>query len=133
MSEAVLFIKTLTNGTINLSSNNGETLKGPEIEIFVDLELEEKEQKSADSGHSLWKLDPEYVAQVFVSLEMLPEGIEGEYPIKEKDISVVQNNGEEAIIEISGDETPIKAVYLKCFIRQDATGIWSVVGYDPIN
>ncbi|AUI35654.1 hypothetical protein CWI35_03175 [[Bacillus] caldolyticus] len=37
----------------------------------------------------------------------------------------------EAIVEVDAHNTPIKRVYLKRLIRQDATGIWTVVGYDP--
>jgi hypothetical protein len=42
---------------------------------------------------------------------------------------VVANNGVEAAIEVSVG--PMRRVYLKRLIRQDETGIWSVVGYDP--
>lgn len=85
-----------------------------------------------DAGHSPWKLDPVYVAQVFVSLKISPEGIEGEYPVSYEDMEVVKNNGIEAVVEISGDNTPVRRVYLKRLIRQDSTGIWTVVGYDPV-
>jgi hypothetical protein len=37
--------------------------------------------KRVDSGHTPWKLDPAFVAQVFVSLQISPEGIQGEYPV----------------------------------------------------
>lgn len=40
------------------------------------------------------------------------------------------NDGIEAMIEVSG-ESPIKKVYLKKLVRQDPSGIWTVVGYDP--
>jgi len=79
------------------------------------------------------KLDPVDVAQVFVSLKISPEGIQGEYPVKYEDIEVIVNNGEEAVFQIDGNDTPIRKVYLKKLIRKDNTGIWSVVGYDPAN
>jgi hypothetical protein len=46
-------------------------------------------------------------------------------------MTVVQNTGSEAVVEVKGDETPIRRVYLKRLVRQDATGVWTVVGYDP--
>ena len=105
----------------------------PQVEVPVDLEAEEGDQKNADAGHSPWKLDPAFVAQVFVSLKISPEGIQGEYPIKYEELKIVQNTGKEAVIDVSGSNTPIKRVYLKRLVRQDNTGIWTVVGYDPIN
>ena len=105
----------------------------PQVKVPVDLEAEEGAQKNADAGHSPWKLDPAFVAQVFVSLKISPEGIQGEYPIKYEELKIVQNTGKEVIIDVSGSNTPIKRVYLKRLVRQDNTGIWTVVGYDPIN
>jgi hypothetical protein len=104
----------------------------PQVEVPVDLEAEEGAQKNVDAGHSPWKLDPAFVAQVFVSLKISPEGIQGEYPIKYEELKIVQNTGKEAVIDVSGSNTPIKRVYLKHLVRQDNTGIWTVVGYDPI-
>jgi hypothetical protein len=37
----------------------------------------------------------------------------------------------EAVIEVAGNKTPIRKVYLERLVRQDSTGIWTVVGYDP--
>ena len=104
----------------------------PRIQVPVDLKVEENEQKSVDAGHSPWKLDPVYVAQVFVSLKISPEGIQGEYPVKYEEFKIIYNTGKDAIIGVGGSKTPIKKVYLKKLIRQDYTGIWTVVGYDPI-
>lgn len=118
-----------TNGTVEFSSINNRS--NPKVKVPVDLEVVKGEQKNVDEGHSPWKLDPSYVAQVFVSLQISPEGITGEYPVKENQLKVIENNGVEAIIEISGDKIPTKRVYLKKLIRQDLTGIWTVVGYDP--
>lgn len=39
------------------------------------------------------------------------------------------STGTDAIIQIS--EGPVKTVYVKRLIRQDQSGIWTVVGYDP--
>jgi hypothetical protein len=109
-----------------------EKASKPQIEVNIDLKAEEGDQKNVDAGHSPWKLDPAFVAQVFVSLKISPQGIIGEYPIKTKDLKLTHITEKEAIVEISGTKTPIKRVYLKRLIRQDSTGIWTVVGYDPI-
>lgn len=132
LEDMILFAENLWDGMVVVLPKDKEFLDKPQIEVPVDLETEENEQKSVDGGHSPWKLDPVYVAQVFVSLEIFPEGIVGEYPVKYEDIKVVKNNGIEAVLEISGSETNIRRVYLKKLIRQDSTGIWTVVGYDPL-
>lgn len=104
-----------------------------QVEVPVDLEVVEREQSSVDEGHSPWKLDPAFVAQVFVSLKIFPQGIQGDYPIKYEELKVVQNTGKDAVVEVDAKNTPIKAVYLTRLIKQDNTGIWTVVGYDPSN
>lgn len=101
------------------------------VEVPVDLEEEKGDQKNVDAGHTPWKLDPAFVAQVFVSLKISPEGIQGDYPIDYDEFKVVQNTGKEAVVYVGGSMTPIKRVYLKRLIRQDNTGVWTVVGYDP--
>jgi hypothetical protein len=107
--------------------------KEPTVKVDVDLAAEEKEQISVDAGHSPWKLDPVFVAQVFASLLLLPEGIVGEYPIAYEDIEITTNNGTDATAEIKSANSIAKYVYLKRLVRQDDTGIWTVVGYDPAN
>lgn len=124
------FVNSLMGETVVIISPDGQPFK-PQIEVPVDMDIVKNEQKSVDGGHSPWQLDPAFVAQVFISLKISPGGIVGDYPIKEEDLKVVQNNGIETIIEVSGEKTPISKVYLKRLIRQDATGIWTVVGYDP--
>ena len=42
---------------------------------------------------------------------------------------LVENNSAEAVVGVA--DGPIERVYLKEIGRQDDTGIWSVVGYDP--
>lgn len=105
-------------------------VKEPQIKVEVDLEAEENEQKSVDAGHSPWKLDPIFVSQVFASLLLSPDGIVGDYPIAYEDITIIENNGTDAIAEIKDDKSIAKYVYLKRLVRQDDTGIWSVTGYD---
>lgn len=100
------------------------------INVPYSIEIEENEQKSVDEGHSPWRLDPIYVAQVFASLKIMPEGIEGKYPIKYKDLKIIKNEGDELIIEINEKKSIVKKVYVKRLIRQDPTGIWTVVGYE---
>jgi hypothetical protein len=95
------------------------------------MAIEEADQKNVDRGSSPWKLDPVFVAQVFVSLQISPEGIVGDYPIAYEDFSVEENTGAEAVVTVAGEETPIRRVYLERLVRQDSTGIWTVVGYDP--
>jgi len=102
----------------------------PEFTVEVDMEIEKAEQASADSGSSPWKLDPVYVAQVFVSLKISPEGIVGDYPVNYDDLVIAANDGVRAKIEVNSDKTDIKTVYLERLIRQDDTGIWTVTGYD---
>lgn len=131
LEELTSFIKGLTNGEVELSLSNEQSADKPKVEVPVDLQAEQGDQKNADAGHSPWKLDPVFVSQVFVSLKISPEGIKGDYPVKYEDLMVVKNTGTEAVVEVAGSKTPISRVYLKKLIRKDATGIWTVVGYDP--
>lgn len=103
----------------------------PAVPVPYDLDVERGDQQNADAGSSPWKLDPIFVAQVFVSLQMSPEGIVGDYPIAEEDLELVESNGKSAVVAVHDDNAPIVAVYLERLIRQDATGVWTVVGYDP--
>jgi outer membrane lipoprotein-sorting protein len=132
LEELTSFIKNLTSESVEIPSLEDQITTNPQIKVPVDLNIEENEQKSVDAGHSPWRLDPAFVAQVFVSLKISPGGITGEYPVKYEDVKVLQNTGKIAIVEVKGGKTPIKNVYLKRLIRQDSTGIWTVVAYDPI-
>ncbi|HHX17632.1 MAG TPA: hypothetical protein GX727_02085, partial [Clostridium sp.] len=85
LEDLMLFVENLWDGMVVVLPKDNEFLDKPQIQVPVDLNLEENEQKSVDGGHSPWKLDPVYVAQVFVSLEIFPEGIVGEYPVKYED------------------------------------------------
>jgi hypothetical protein len=101
------------------------------VKVPFNLEVEKNEQKSVDSGRSLWKLNPIRVSQIFVTLKLSPQGITGDYPIKTEDLKFIQKNNAEAVVEVSGSKTPISKVYLERLVRKDSTGIWTVVGYDP--
>lgn len=102
----------------------------PQVDIKVNLQLEEATQKSVDEGHSPWRLDPIYTAQVFASLHLFPEGVVGDNPIEYENLKHILSNNEYSIVEVNDTDSPIKMVYLKRLIRQDETGIWTVVGYD---
>ncbi len=104
----------------------------PEVKVPVDMAVVENEQKSVDDGHSPWKLDATFVAQVFANLLISPEGIIGDYKIPYEDIEIVVNTGKEAIAKINFKDTLAEYIYMKRLVRQDDTGIWTVVGYDPV-
>jgi outer membrane lipoprotein-sorting protein len=133
LEELKMFAEGLSEGTVVIPKAQDEIDNKPQVEIEVDLKVEENDQKSVDAGHSPWKLDPIFVAQVFASLLITPEGIIGDYPIPYDHITMIENNGAEAIVEINSDNTIAKYVYLKRLIRQDDTGIWTVVGYDLLS
>ncbi|OPZ91143.1 MAG: hypothetical protein BWY74_02059 [Firmicutes bacterium ADurb.Bin419] len=130
LKELALFVESLSGGVFESPAAGEDTSNKPQIEVPVDLEAEKNEQISVDAGKSPWRLDPAYVAQVFVSLKIYPEGIQGEYPVLYEEMKILQNDGKTAIVEVSGDKTTISKVYLNRLIRQDNTGIWTVVGYD---
>jgi hypothetical protein len=115
-----------------LSANEKKSGK-PQVEVPVDLQVEKGDQKNADAGSSPWKLDPMFVAQVFVSLKISPEGIQGDYPVKYEEIKLVESTEKEAVLEVSSKKSTIGKVYLKRLVKQDNTGIWTVVGYDSVN
>ncbi|KUO65585.1 MAG: hypothetical protein APF84_14790 [Gracilibacter sp. BRH_c7a] len=99
------------------------------VKVSVDMEIVKADQKQVDGGHTPWQLDPLSVALTFVNLQVTPEGIVGEPEIPYSTFEIGNNNGVEAIINVA--EGPISKVYLKRLVRQDESGIWSVIGYDP--
>lgn len=104
----------------------------PQVLVVFDLEDEKRTQSSVDEGHSPWRLDPAYVAQVFASVLLEPSGIVGEYPIPYDSVKIIGINDSRAIGEIYAENSVIKKIYLERVVRQDETGIWTVVGYDPV-
>jgi hypothetical protein len=118
---------------VETSSANENKSGKPQVEVPVDLQAEKGDQKNADAGSSPWKLDPVFVAQVFVSLKISPEGIQGDYPVKYEEIKLVESTEKEAMLEVSSKKSTIGKVYLKRLVKQDNTGIWTVVGYDSVN
>ena len=99
------------------------------VKVPVDMDLVKADQQQVDRGSSPWQLDPEQVALTFVNLMVSPEGIVGEPRIKEESFKLKINNGIESMVEVA--DGPVKRVYLKRLVRQDETGSWTVVGYDP--
>lgn len=113
----------------NLVIDSGDDFT-PEVPVKVDMDVERANQISVDSGSSPWRLDPIFVAQVFVSLQISPDGIFGDYPIDYDDFVIAKNLGNKIIIDVHSEKTNIRKVYLERLIRQDETGIWTVIGYD---
>ena len=121
----------MTDQDLQIPNEIDECMDKPKIDVPYDIEVEKNTQKSVDEGHSPWRLDPIFVAQVFVSLQISPEGIAGEYPIRYEDLRIVKNDGIRAIVEVLDKSSPVSRVFLERLVRQDSTGIWTVVGYDP--
>ncbi|MFV0343149.1 MAG: hypothetical protein ACK5JH_09730 [Anaerocolumna sp.] len=99
------------------------------ISVPYTLSEEEYAQKQVDQGHSPWRLDPAYVALVFASLMISPEGIVGDYPIAYQNIVIAKNDGINAVADIKDQASLIKRIYLKRLIKTDESGIWTVIGY----
>ncbi len=108
---------------------NQDMASKAKVKVPVDMEIVEANQKQVDSGSSPWQLDPLQVSLTFVNLKVTPEGIQGEPKIPMSSFKLVTNNSVEAVVEV--EDGPIERVYLKRLVRQDETGIWTVVGYDP--
>lgn len=131
LEDLITFTNNATGETLQIPQQGENSAIRPQVEVEVDPEIVANEQKSVDAGSSPWKLDPAFVAQVFISLIISPEGITGDYPVGYEDMQVVKNTGTDAIVQVNDEDSPVKRVYLKRLIRQDSTGIWTVVGYDP--
>ena len=116
-------------GNLTLPQGQEGLTDQAQVKVPVDMEVAKADQQQVDGGHVPWQLDPVFVATVFVNLQVTPQGIQGEPEIPEGAFTLAVNNGVEAVVDVS--EGPIKKVYLKRLVRQDETGIWSVVGYDP--
>lgn len=99
------FVDEISQGELMIPEQKEDTGKG-EISVNVNMEIEESDQKSVDGGNSSWKLDPAYVTQVFVSLLIMPDGIEGDYPIAYEDIIVEENSGIDAVAVIHNEKPP---------------------------
>jgi multidrug resistance protein len=100
-----------------------------QVKVPVELEIVKANQQQVDRGSSPWQLDPLQVAFTFVNLQVSPEGITGEPEIQAESFKLITNNGVDAEVEVT--DGPTEKVYLKRLVRQDETGIWTVVGYNP--
>ncbi|MDD4754113.1 MAG: sigma-E factor regulatory protein RseB domain-containing protein [Desulfitobacteriaceae bacterium] len=114
---------------LTLPDNNKNLVEKAQVKVPVDMEVVKANQQQVDRGSSPWQLDPVQVAQTFVNLQVSPEGIQGEPQIPFASFKQGANNGVQTVIEVS--DSPIKQVYLERLVRQDESGIWTVVGYDP--
>jgi len=111
MNELISFIESITTGPVEIPPENEETPEKPQIEVPVDLKVEKNEQKKRGCGTFTVETGSCLCRTSIVSLKISPEGIEGEYPVSYEDMEVVKNNGIEAVVEISGDNTPVRRVY----------------------
>lgn len=113
---------------LTLPDTTQDMVNKSQVKVPVDLGIAKADQQQVDRGSSPWQLDPLQVALTFVNLKVTPEGIQGEPKIPFSSFKLGANNGAQAVVEVANG--PIKQVYLERLIRQDETGIWSVVGYD---
>ena len=114
---------------MNFSSGSNKPDK-PEVKVPYKMGEIEREQESVDKGHSPWKLDPAFVAEVFASLLLSPEGIVGAYPIAYEEVEIIYKEGKQAIVQIHNEKSIASKVYLRRFGCCDGVGIWFVTGYD---
>ncbi|MGI5910974.1 MAG: LolA family protein [Syntrophomonadaceae bacterium] len=112
-----------------LPDSNQNLANQAQVRLPVDMDIVKGSQQQVDSGSSPWQLDPLQVALTFVNLKVTPEGIVGEPNIAASSFKLLTDNGVEAVVEVA--DGPVKKVYLKRLVRQDESGIWSVIGYDP--
>ncbi|WP_313340146.1 hypothetical protein [Sedimentibacter sp.] len=130
LNEGFIEVELVTDKNTDIVEDKNIVGYDPEIIAEVNMEIEKAEQIAADSGSSPWKLDPVYVAQIYVSLQLSPEGIAGDYPINYDELVIVEKDETNVMINVNSEKTDIKTVYLSRLIRQDDTGIWTVTGYD---
>ncbi|KAF1085333.1 hypothetical protein SPSYN_01469 [Sporotomaculum syntrophicum] len=114
---------------LTLPDTGANMVNKAQVKVPVDMEITSASQQQVDRGSSPWQLDPLQVSLTFVNLKVTPEGISGEPEMPMSSFKLVTNNGAEAVVEVANG--PVKQVYLQRLVRQDETGIWSVVGYDP--
>lgn len=114
---------------LTIPDSDQDLVRKAQVKVAIDKEIVEANQKQVDRGSSPWQLDPLQVSLTFVNLEVTPEGIQGQPQIPMSSFKLATNNSAEAVVEVA--DGPIQRVYLKRLVRQDETGIWSVVGYDP--
>ncbi len=119
------------------------------IKVPADLAGAKADQLLAGQSYlANAKISPLYVAFTFVNSKLSPPGTfsvtkptatasnggipklySGAPKIPYTSFNLVANNGVEAVVAVATGQ--IKQVYLKRLVRQDESGVWSVVGYDP--
>lgn len=102
----------------------------PETTVSYNLKDEKEVQNSVDKGDSSWRLNPITTAQFFVNSHINSDQISIENAIRLEYISLLYCDNETAVIKVNDNHTNIHTVYLKRLIKQDPTGIWTIVGYD---
>lgn len=100
----------------------------PEVQVAVDMEVAANDQKQVDGGHSPWQLHPVMVSVSFVNQKISEGTLAGESNLGEDAFTVESNDGVRSVVKVA--EGPVTKVYLQKLVRQDDSGIWSVVGYD---
>ncbi len=126
----LLILAAIVILVLTLIPRQGKQKGGSVVQVSYDIRTVREEQKSVDEGHSPWKLDPVFVTQVFVSLKISPNGIQGDYPVRREELKLVEASNKEAVVQVSSSRTQIRFVYLKRLIRKDDTGIWTVTAYE---
>lgn len=117
----------------DLTDNQNEKTESqsePQVKVPVDLEIVKNNQEQVDKGSSPWQLDPLQVTMTFVSLQISPDGIYGDFPINMDDLKISTDQGSKVVVEVNSDLTGITKVYLEQLVKQGEGGIWTVVGYD---
>lgn len=107
---------------ITVPNSSADTAGSAQVKVDVNMDVEKNNQAQVDGGHSPWQLDPVQVAQAFVDGQLHPATPPSGYKIQ-------AINDAEAVVTVQGG--PVAKIYLKRLVRQDNTGIWSVMGYDP--
>jgi len=110
--------------TMPQATATGDPSEKADVKVPVDLSAVRAQQQQVDGGHSPWWLDPAQVAMAFVHGRQAP----GTGAQPQPTFTVALNTGAVAVVEV--DWGSIERVYLKRLVRQDETGIWTVVGYD---
>lgn len=114
-----------------LPDPSADLVSGAGVKVPVDMESARGSQQQVDGGHSPWQIDPVQVAMVYVDVSIRQGSIEGDPAMDTGGFNLERSTGVEAVVFI--EHGPVGRVYLKRLIRQDDTGIWSVVGYDMRN
>lgn len=127
---ALLILAAIVILVLTLLPKQGKQKGGSIYQVPYDIRAVREEQESVDDGHSPWKLDPVFVTQVFVSLKISPNGIQGDYPVKKEELKLIEASNKEAVVQVNSSRTQIRFVYLKRLVRKDDTGIWTVTAYE---